>query len=71
MSGSGQRFVGFRVGKYCVPDIDRTRRINSLGHNCRECRVFIREEPPGESGLLRFDSIRSASSAIQTLLTRS
>src|SRR6266481_3758486 len=48
LSGFWLGFVGFLVGKFELPDMDRPCRINSIGCICRVCRVFIGEERPEE-----------------------
>jgi hypothetical protein len=45
--------VGFVVGKSDRPDMNRTSGMNNLDPNCRECRVPVTEERPGE-----FESLR-------------
>jgi hypothetical protein len=50
MSGNVGRFVGFNVGFWDQPDMERLKEINSLGQECRECRVSTTGERFGESG---------------------
>ncbi len=43
--------VGFLVGKFGLPDMEKISGINSLDGKCRVCRVFIGEESAGEFGV--------------------
>jgi hypothetical protein len=44
-------FVGLDVGKSSLPDMARHSGVYHLDLNCRECRVFPKEDTPGENVL--------------------